>query len=217
MKKALYLVVGILLAGCARTVYRPTTVPPPRPPQGIYHRIGRDETIWRIAKTYGVDVKDIKSYNDISDVENLKVGTVIFIPGAKEGIPFYTPSDIGEGGFVWPAKGKIISDFDFGEGGTSKGIDVALPFGSKVRASKEGVVTYSDTLRGYGKVIIIDHQNGFSTVYANNSQLLVRENSSVKRGEVIAISGDSGHCENPSLHFEIRKGELPQNPLNYLP
>lgn len=216
MKKALYLLVIVLLTGCARTVYRPTTLPPPRP-EGVYHRIVRGETIWRVATTYGAKVEDIKSYNNIRDVENLKVGTIIFIPGGKEGIPIYSPNEIGKEGFTWPARGRIVSDFDFKEGGTSKGINVALPFGSKVRASKEGIVAYSDVLRGYGKVIIIDHQDGFSTVYAHNSQLLVKENSSVKRGEVIALSGDSGNCENPLLHFEIRKGEVPEDPLTYLP
>ena len=217
MKKALYLLVLILLSGCARTVYRPERLPP-TPPKGVYHRMEEGETLWRIAKTYGVDIEDIKSYNHIGDVENLKVGTIIFIPGVRgERIPVYSFSEIGKEGFVWPAKGSIVSDFDFEEGGTSKGIDVALPFGSKVRASKEGVVTYSDVLRGYGKVIIIDHQDGFSTVYAHNSELLVKENDFVKKGEAIALSGDSGHVENPLLHFEIRKGEIPQDPLSYLP
>ncbi len=216
MKKALYLLIIVFLAGCARTVYRPTALPSTRP-QGIYHRVIQGETIWRIARNYGADVEDIKSYNNIRDVENLDIGTIIFIPGPKERIPIYSSYEIGKEGFTWPAKGRIVSDFDFGEGGTSKGINVALPFGSKVRASKEGIVTYSDVLRGYGKVIIIDHKNGFSTVYAHNSQLLVKENSSVKTGEVIALSGDSGNCENPLLHFEIRKGEIPENPLSYLP
>jgi len=216
MKKILYLLLTVLLAGCARTVYRPDRLPP-IPPTGVYHRIEKGETLWRIAKTYGVEVEEIKSYNNIRDVEDLKVGTLIFIPAALERIPVYSPTEIGREGFTWPVKGKIVSNFDFGKGGTCKGIDVALPLGSKVRASKEGVVTYSDALRGYGKVIIIDHQDGFSTVYAHNSELLVKEKGFVKRGEAIALSGDSGHCKSPLLYFEIRKGEVPQDPLFYLP
>ena len=150
-------------------------------------------------------------------MEDLKVGTVIFIPGVLERIPVYSSWEIGREGFVWPVKGSIVSNFDFGKGGTCKGIDVALPLGSKVRASKEGIVTYSDVLRGYGKVVIIDHQDGFSTVYAHNSELLVKEKSSVTRGQLIALSGNSGHCESPLLYFEIRKGEMPLDPLSYLP
>jgi murein DD-endopeptidase MepM/ murein hydrolase activator NlpD len=219
MKKLLYFLVIILLTGCARTVYRPTR-PTPTFPRGVYHRIEKGETLWRIAKTYGVEVEKIKSYNNIRDVEDIKVGTLIFIPRAEKKLHTTYPisvGKIGREGFMWPAQGRIVSYFDFGKGGTSKGIDVALPFGSEVRASKGGIVTYADVLRGYGKVVIIDHKDGFSTVYAHNSKILVKENSSVGRGEVIALAGDSGHCESPLLHFEIRKGETPQDPLSYLP
>ena len=166
---------------------------------------------------YAVDMEDIKSCNNIGNVNNLKVGSILFIPGSTDAIPIYPYHKIGKEGFIWPAKGKIICDFDFGRGGISKGINVALPVGSNVIASKEGIVTYSDVLRGYGKVIIIDHQDGFSTVYAHNSQLLVKEKTLVKRGQTIALSGDSGNCTNPLLHFEIRKGEVPLDPLYYLP
>ena len=124
---------------------------------------------------------------------------------------------MGKDGFSWPVEGRIISDFNFGNGGISKGIDIALPFGSEVRASKQGIVKYSDVLRGYGKVIIIDHQDGFSTVYAHNSQLLAKENGFVQRGEIIAYSGNSGNCKSPLLHFEIRQDETPKDPLYYLP
>ena len=216
MKKAIYLLLILFLSGCAKVANRPTTLPPPYH-RGVYHRIARGETLWRIAKTYGADMEDIKSYNNIRDVNDLKVGRVIFIPGSTDIIPIYAYHEIGREGFVWPAKGEIISKFDFGKGGISKGINVSLPLGSNVRASKEGLVTYSDVLRGYGKVIIIDHQDGFSTVYAHNSELLVKENSLVKRGQTIALSGNSGNCENPLLHFEIRKGEKPLDPLYYLP
>jgi murein DD-endopeptidase MepM/ murein hydrolase activator NlpD len=215
MRKVLCVLAIIFLSGCAKTTYRPEK--PSLYPSGVYHRIERGETLWRIAKNYGADMEQIKSYNDIKNAEDLKVGSVIFIPKVAERNPAYSSTETGKEGFTWPAKGRIASDFDFEQGGISKGIDISLPVGSQIRASREGLVTYADVLRGYGKVIIIDHQDGFSTIYAHNSQLLVEENIIVKKGDLIAFSGNSGQCVSPLLHFEIRKGNTPQNPLNYLP
>ena len=215
LRKILCVLAVVFLSGCARTAYRPEK--PQLYPSGVYHRIERGETLWKIAKNYGADMEQIKSYNHIKNVEDLRVGSLIFIPNATGTNSLHSYTETGKEGFVWPAKGRIVSDFDFEKGGISKGIDISLPVGSQVRASKEGVVTYADVLRGYGKVIIIDHQDGFSTIYAHNSQLLVKENSAAKKGDLIAFSGDSGHCASPLLHFEIRKGNTPQNPRNYLP
>ncbi|MDD5454667.1 MAG: LysM peptidoglycan-binding domain-containing M23 family metallopeptidase [Candidatus Ratteibacteria bacterium] len=209
MRKLSYILFVILLSGCAKTVYKPEK--PQLYSSGVHHRIEKGETLWRIAKNYGADIEQIKIYNNIKTTENLQVGRVIFIPFASLSM------EAGKEGFIWPAKGKIISDFDCENGGISKGIDVSLPIGSQIRASREGTVSYADVLRGYGKVLIIDHTDGFSTIYAHNSKLLVEENSVVEKGELIAFSGNSGHCESPLLHFEIRKENIPQNPLNYLP
>lgn len=208
-----------LASGCARTAYRPSRVPPSFP-RGVYHRVEKGETLWRIAKTYRVDLEELKAYNNIKNVQDIEVGTLIFIPGVRERIPVsarINTSEIGNKGFTWPAEGKIVSYYNLNKGGLSKGIDVSLPFGSEVKASKQGVVSYADVLRGYGKVIIVDHQDGFSTVYAHNSKLMVKENDFVERGEIIAISGNSGNCQSPLLHFEIREGETPKDPLYYLP
>jgi len=213
MKKLLYILVIILLSGCAKTVRRPE---PQIYPRGVYHKIEKGETLWRIAKNYDTDMEEIKLYNNIKNTKNLQVGSVIFIPNATEKPSVYFSTESGKEGFIWPAKGKIISDFDCEKGGISKGIGISLPIGSQIRASKEGVVTYANVLRGYGKVVIIDHQDGFSTIYAHNSEILVKENNIVQKGELIAFSGNSGHCESPLLHFEIRKGNIPQNPRNYL-
>ncbi len=212
MKKTLCVLFVIFLAGCARTAYKADKTS--LYPNGVYHRVKRGETLWQIARNYYADMEQIKSYNNIKNVESLKTGSIIFIPEATNK---YFHAEIGKEGFIWPANGRIVSDFDFESGGISKGIGISLPIGSQIRASREGTVTYADVLRGYGKVIIIDHQDGFFTVYAHNSQLLVKENSTVKKGELIAFSGSSGYCKNPSLHFEIRKENVPQNPRNYLP
>ncbi len=214
MRKLSYILFVILLSGCAKTVYRPEKPRLDRDIGGIYHRIEKGETLWRIARNYGADMEEIKLYNNIENTENLQAGRVIFIP---EKSYIYPSMEEGKEGFIWPAKGQVVSEFDCENGGISKGIDVSLPIGSQIRASREGTVTYADVLRGYGKVVIIDHQDGFSTIYAHNSQLLVEENGIVEKGELIAFSGNSGRCESPLLHFEIRKENIPQNPLNYLP
>lgn len=209
----------LFIAGCAQRAYRPTPIPQ-IPTPGVYHRIEKGETLWRIARAYDVEVEKIRSYNNIEDVRELKVGSLIFIPGAKKRLsvpPSLLSDEVGKEGFIWPARGKIVSRFTTSGENISKGIDIALPLGTEIKAAKSGIVKYSDVLRGYGKIIIVDHQDGFSTVYAHNSKNMVKENDFVLGGEVIALSGDTGCCSGPVLHFQIRKGEVPQDPLFYLP
>ena len=100
----------------------------------------------------------------------------------------------------------------------NKGIDIGASRGSDVKASRSGRVTFAtEYLKGYGKTIIIDHLDGYETVYAHNAQNLVLEDQRVKRGEVIARVGKTGRADRPTLHFEIRKKSKPQNPFYYLP
>ena len=85
------------------------------------------------------------------------------------------------------------------------------------RAAEAGVVVYSgDGLKGYGNLVLIKHPNGYVTAYANNGELDVKRGEQVKRGQVIAKSGDTGNVNSPQLHFELRKGSTPVDPTNYL-
>ncbi|HOV16284.1 MAG TPA: peptidoglycan DD-metalloendopeptidase family protein [Candidatus Cloacimonadota bacterium] len=121
----------------------------------------------------------------------------------------------------WPVKGKIIRDFGEESRGNntsviSNGIDIAVPEGTSVKCIEDGEVVFSERYGGQGKLIIVDHKNGFFSVYAYNSELLVSKGASVKKGQVIAKSGKTGSAQQPSLHFELRKDGRAVNPLNYL-
>jgi lipoprotein NlpD len=116
--------------------------------------------------------------------------------------------------FIWPAKGKLVAGFSES---SNKGVDIGGKIGDPVVAAAPGRVMYTGTgIRGYGKLIVIKHEDGFNSVYAHNSQILVKEGQTVKRGERIAILGDSD-SDTPKLHFEIRKSGKPVDPLKYLP
>ena len=118
------------------------------------------------------------------------------------------------GQFRWPARGRIIQGF---KSGGNDGINIALPEGTSVRAAEDGKVAYAGSaLKGYGNLVLIRHTNGFVTAYANNGELDVKSGDAVKRGQVIAKSGQTGDVASPQLHFELRKGQTPVDPTNYL-
>src|SRR5208283_4185366 len=116
--------------------------------------------------------------------------------------------------FRWPARGRIIEGF---KSGGNDGINISVPPGTSVRAAENGVVVYSgDGLKGYGNLVLIKHPNGFVSAYANNGELDVKRGETVKRGQIIAKSGDTGNVNAPQLHFELRKGSTPVDPTQYL-
>ena len=116
--------------------------------------------------------------------------------------------------FAWPAKGEVIAGFD--ETKNRKGIDLAGGAGDPVLAAAEGKVVYAgEGLRGYGKLIIIKHNNTFLTAYAHNQSILVKEDQSVKKGQKIAEMGSSD-SDRVQLHFEIRERGRPVDPMKYL-
>ena len=123
-----------------------------------------------------------------------------------------------KGLFVWPARGYIISGFGAKiDRVVNKGIDIKTDEGSIVRAARAGKVVYCDKRqRGFGETVIIDHGNGYQTVYAFNSEILVKTGDAVGQNDAIARSGATGRAIEPSLHFEIRRNGMPQNPMAYL-
>jgi murein DD-endopeptidase MepM/ murein hydrolase activator NlpD len=121
--------------------------------------------------------------------------------------------------FGWPARGRVIAGFGdkLPSGQPNDGINLSVPEGTAVRAAEDGTVAYAgNELRGYGNLILIRHPNGFVTAYAHTSEILVKRNEAVKRGQVIARSGATGAVTSPQLHFETRKGATPVNPMQYL-
>ena len=116
--------------------------------------------------------------------------------------------------FRWPARGRVISRFG-GDG--NDGINISVPEGTSVRAAEDGTVAYvGDEIKGYGKLVLVRHANGWVSAYANNADLLVKKGDNVKRGQVLAKSGQTGNVASPQLHFELRKGKTPVDPQQYL-
>ena len=187
--------------------------------EGIYHKVVRGQTLWQIAQAYGVSIKDIIDSNNIPNGTALEVGQLLFIPGASEAkdISEHTV-DNNKNEFIWPLKGKIIVYFDDPIGGVgilSHGIDIQAQSGDTVQATREGDVILADYMSGYGQTVMIDHKDGFITVYAENARLLVKLGDHVYKGDPIAEVGQIGN--RAVEHFEIRRGSQATNPLYYLP
>ncbi len=119
------------------------------------------------------------------------------------------------GDFRWPARGRVIAGF--GANGGNEGINIAVPEGTPVKAAEAGTVTYAGSeVKGYGNLVLIRHENGYVSAYAHNGSLNVKRGEQVKRGQVIATSGQTGNVTSPQLHFEIRKGATPVDPMKHL-
>lgn len=120
--------------------------------------------------------------------------------------------------FRWPVRGRVITTYGAKTNGKQNdGINVAVPEGTPVKAAEDGVVAYSgNELKGYGNLILVRHSNGYVTAYAHASELMVKRGDTIKRGQIIAKSGQSGEVGSPQLHFEIRKGSSPVDPLQFL-
>ena len=164
-----------------------------------------------------MSIDDIIKINKIPNVANVEQNQLLFIPGAdsvKEIL--LTQEDLNKSEFAWPLKGKVISYFGERRGlESNKGIGIQANLGENVRASREGRVVFADHLSGYGYTVIIDHQDGYYSVYANNAALLAKVGDFVLKGAPIAQVGKRENLT--ALHFEIRKHSLADNPLYYLP
>jgi murein DD-endopeptidase MepM/ murein hydrolase activator NlpD len=121
--------------------------------------------------------------------------------------------------FRWPARGRVINNYGARvNGSTNDGIDLAVPEGTPVRSADDGVVAYAgNELKGYGNLVLVRHANGFVTAYANGSELMVKRNEQVHKGQVVMKSGQTGNASAPQLHFEVRKNSAPVDPMQYLP
>jgi murein DD-endopeptidase MepM/ murein hydrolase activator NlpD len=120
------------------------------------------------------------------------------------------------GGWIWPARGPITSGFGMRWGRMHKGIDIGAPTGTPILAAKAGVVSYAGVMSGYGRVVIIDHGGGLSTLYAHQSAIAVSRGQHVAQGQRVGSVGCTGHCTGPHLHFEVRINGAARNPRGFL-
>ncbi len=120
-------------------------------------------------------------------------------------------------GWLWPVQGTLIAKFSTSKTKKlNKGIDISAPIGTAVKSSRSGAIVYAGSrLKGYGKLIIVKHNDGYLSAYAHNQSILVNEGDWVKQGQKIATLGSSASSQ-PKLHFEIRKSGKPVDPLKYL-
>ena len=132
--------------------------------------------------------------------------------------PKNEPTAAAAPGFRWPVRGRVITGFGPKPAGQQNdGINVAVPEGTPVKAAEDGVVAYAGSeLKGYGNLVLVRHSNGFVTAYAHASELMVKRGDPIKRGQVIAKAGQTGQVNSPQLHFEIRKGSSPIDPMPLL-
>jgi murein DD-endopeptidase MepM/ murein hydrolase activator NlpD len=225
---AIFLLI-ITLAGCASVPQKskePSYSYPERKTaikRGAYHKVKKGETLWRIAKLYGVDLAEIVSLNNLPDATRISAGQLIFIPGehARE-LKTEAVSDNKRelNYFIWPVRGKVVSFFGLRRTNNTinKGIDILANEGNDILATKSGVVEFcSEKIKGLGKIVIIKHDDSFSSVYANTGSILVSVGQKVEQGEAIARLGGTQTNGGNILHFEIRKDHIPQNPFYFLP
>lgn len=155
-----------------------------------------------------------KAWKDLAQVPAQSAPAVterLAEPSAPESRPAAGGSDVS---WMWPTAGKVIASFN---DSSNKGVDLGGNVGDDVVAASGGEVKYvGSSLRGYGNLVIIKHDNNFSSVYAHNQEILVKENQQVRKGQKIATLGKSD-ADRPKLHFEIRRQGKPVDPLKYLP
>lgn len=210
-----------------------------------YHTVVSGDTVYNITKRYSISQDQLRSWNNLAD-NNIHLGSRLRVKpegyvGSSSSTPTYTPppatapvtttppvssnpppttsSSTGGtrvvGGITWmrPTAGSVITQFTQ----TNKGIDIAGNAGQPIVAAADGKVVYSGSdLRGYGNLLIIQHNPTYLTAYGHNQSLLVKENDQVKRGQTIAYMGNT-HADRYKLHFELRQNGKPTNPLDFIP
>ena len=141
--------------------------------------------------------------------------TTIKAVGTKE-----KPKTASKGTYIWPVSGRITSYFGgryiFGSYSYHSGLDIAVSYGTTVKAADGGTVTFAGYKGSYGNLVIITHDNGTQTYYAHNSSLLVSAGQKVYQGQAVAKAGSTGRSTGVHCHFEVRVNSSAVNPLNYL-
>ena len=212
---------------------------PARPePLGQWYVVQQGETLAEIARRAEVPEQDLLEVNGFKRAAEAVPGKMIFVlygpnrspdagplqesPGAPAPVEAGSspePSHKTSARFRWPVDApRVTSLFGSRWGRPHEGIDLQAAIGTPVYAADDGEVVYAgNTVRGYGNMIVLKHVDALMTVYAHNSVLLVKVGQHVSAGQRIALSGQSGHATGPHVHFEVRRDQVPRDPLKFLP
>jgi murein DD-endopeptidase MepM/ murein hydrolase activator NlpD len=199
---------------------------------GVVYKVKKGDSLKKLAGRYGVHPEAILAANGLEKDAALQEGKEVFLPGAKpitvvrEGSG--GASIAGSGGrvtargFIWPVRGRTSSPFGWRRDPFTKrrdfhtGIDIRAPRGQTIVASKNGTVVFAGWMGGYGRVVVLNHGGGYTTIYAHCDRLLVKKGQSVSQGKAIARVGASGRATGTHLHFEVRVNNSPINPMRVL-
>ena len=228
---------ALALGGCiAPAPLAPVGGSLPRPG---YHQVRHGDTLYNIAYRHGLDYRELARANRIAAPYTIRIGQRLRLSrkvapqadsgppasaGAAKPAPRPQPSGAASKAplpasrpqFLWPVQGQLLGRFSLSQP-VNKGIDIAARKGAPVKASASGLVVYAGgNLRGYGKLVIIKHNDKYLTAYGNNDKILVKEGDRVERGEAIARIGVDA-SQRELLHFEIREDGKPKDPLKFLP
>lgn len=240
MRWFFYILVSVLLAGCGSSYSCAPVVNgwlQPHAAQSFY-RVHQGDTIYSIAWAFGLDYRALAAANHLQPPYAIHAGQKLLMTNVPRG-EYHPPaqrknkshryvkqttkkfpvhhqqSQLMLYNWIWPAKGRVISDFHLGRSG-NKGIDIVGHYGEPILATQSGEVVYSGAgIRGYGNLIIIKHNDNYLSAYAYNKDILVQQGSWVRKGQQIASMGKN-FAGQAMLHFEIRRNGKPVNPLNYL-
>jgi murein DD-endopeptidase MepM/ murein hydrolase activator NlpD len=205
------------------------------PTTGVTHTVGSTETVESIAKKYKVSEDDILDLNDIELAEDISAGASLVIPLARVEMPSTkttivknntnqialkqatAPANfIGGTSFIWPTPVRTITQ---GFHRLHSGLDISNSKKEAIYAAADGFVELSGWRTGYGNTVVINHGNGFKTLYGHSSEIYVKAGEQVTKGQVIAKQGNTGRVRGATgihLHFEIIKNGVKVNPLSYV-
>lgn len=222
--------------------------------KGVYHPVSKGVTLYSISVAYKISIAKLMAANKLASPSALKVGSKIFIPGAKTVLkvepsvplspkekielehsleteekppPAEPPSEAvrekppwagKELDIIWPIQGKINSPYGPRGKKFHGGIDIASPFYQEVKAAMDGEVILARNSRtGYGKVVVLQHDLGFRTIYGHMNVIIAKEGEAIRQGQPIGGVGSTGKSTGPHLHFEVRHDGRHLDPLPLLP
>jgi len=181
---------------------------------GTYVNLKKGDTVSGICKKYEVELTDLVNANPGVDIAGLHIGDKLFIPGSGALAQLFR--------FGWPVHGRISSRYGmrlhpvYRRRMMHTGLDIAAPHGTSIRAALQGRVTFVGWKGGYGKTVVIEHPNGYETLYGHCSTILVKRGQTVKKGERVAKVGSTGVSTGPHVHFEVKKAGKRANPESVL-